>query len=238
LAALAACVAWLSGLSLSGVSRLLRRLKVRYRRGQEHLHSPDPDYDKKMQAVKRARLKACKRPGKVVFVYQDEFSYYRRASVAQAWHCQGGPGRYAQQGHSRNKKRRVIGALNAIDGRLFCWQRSKAGVRTLVRFYEALQAAYPDAEVIYVAQDNWPVHFHDEVVKSLKGSKIKLLPLPTYAPWTNPIEKVWRWLKQDVLHQHDFGDDWQGLQDAVTEWLAKWAGPSPALLRYVGLAQK
>jgi transposase len=223
-------------LTLGAVWRLLRRLGVRYRRGQEHLHSPDPEYDKKMQAVLGARDEAHRRPGEVAFVYQDEFTYYRRASAAQAWHPSGGPGRYAEQGLGRNQKRRVIGALDAFDGRLLCWQRSEAGVGTLKRFYKALEAAYPEARVIYVAQDNWPVHFHQDVLRSLAGAKVKLLRLPTYAPWTNPIEKVWRFLKADVLHQHDFGDNWQGLQQEVTDWLAKWAGPSPALLRYVGLA--
>jgi len=236
LAALATAVCWLAGLSMGGVSRLLRRLKVRYRRGQAHLHSPDPEYDQKMQAVQRARLRARRRPGEVIFLYQDEFTYYRRASAAPAWHPQGGPGRYAEQGHGKNGKKRLIGALDAQDGRLFCWQRSDAKVGTLKRFYKAVQDAYPQAEVIYVAQDNWPVHFHQDVLQSLKGTKVKLLRLPTYAPWTNPIEKVWRFLKADVLHQHDFGDDWQGLRQEVTNWLAKWTGPSPALLRYVGLA--
>jgi hypothetical protein len=46
---------------------------------------------------------------------------------------------------------------------------------------------------------------------------------------------VWRRLKQEVLHRHDLGDDWEGLKAAVTAWLAKWSGPSPGLVRYVGL---
>jgi transposase len=238
LAALGKAVAWMAGLSLSGVRGLLLRFGLRYRRGQAHLHSPDPDYDAKMRAVAAARLEAQRRPGRVVFVYQDEFTYYRRASAAGAWHRRGGPGRYAEQGHGKNSKRRVIGALNAHDGRLFCWQRSDAKVGTLKRYYKALRGAYPEAGRIYVAQDNWPVHFHADVLASLEGTNVRLLRLPTYAPWTNPIEKVWRWLKADKLHQHDFGDDWQGLQQEVTNWLAKWAGPSPALLRYVGLSSK
>jgi transposase len=236
LAALSKAVAWMACLKEAAVCRMLRRLGVRYRRGQEHLHSPDPDYDAKMRAVLAARHEAASRPGQVVFVYLDELTYYRRPSVANAWHHEGGPGRYAEQGHGRNSKRRVIGALDAVDGRLLCWQRSETGVGTLKRFYKALQAAYPEAEVIYVAQDNWPVHFHPDVLASLQGTRVKLLRLPTYAPWTNPIEKVWRFLKQELLHQHDFADDWAGLQRAVTEWLARWAGPSPRLLRYVGLA--
>jgi transposase len=68
LAALLATALWLRGLSLSGLSRLLSRLGVRYRRGQEHLHSPDPEYDAKMAAVASARAEAAARPGAVVFV--------------------------------------------------------------------------------------------------------------------------------------------------------------------------
>lgn len=235
LAALLGAVVWLRGLTVSGLSRLLARLGVRYRRGQEHLHSPDPEYDAKLAAVSRARAEAAARPGAVVFVYQDEFTAYRRPSVAQAWHEAGGPGRPAELGQKANNGRRLIGALDAVDGRVFCWQRAHADVGTLIRYYRALEGAYPAAEVIYVAQDNWPVHFHERILEAVQGTKIKLLRLPTYAPWTNPIEKVWRRLKQELLHQHDFGDDWAGLKAAISSWLQKWAGPSPGLLRYVGL---
>ena len=93
LAALLTAILWLGGLSKSGLSRLLGRLGVRYRRGQEHVHSPDPEYDAKMAAVAAARAEAAARPGAVVFVYQDEFTTHRRPSVARAWQEEGGPGR-------------------------------------------------------------------------------------------------------------------------------------------------
>jgi transposase len=226
---------WLRGLTQGGLARMLHRLGVRYRRGQRHLHSPDPDYDAKMAAVIDARIAAVDRPGAVVFVYQDEFTAGRRPSVAGAWHEAGGPGRPAEQGHKANTERRLIGAMDAVTGRVFCWQRAHADVATLIRFYRALAEAYPAAEVIYVAQDNWPVHFHPRVLEALQGTRIKLLRLPTYAPWTNPIEKLWRRLRQEVLHQHDFGDDWAGLKSAVTDWLGQWSEGSLDLLHYVGL---
>jgi hypothetical protein len=235
LATLLTAVLWLKGLTLGGLSRLLSRLDIRYRRGQEHLHSPDPEYDAKMAAVVAARAEAAARPGAVVFVYQDEFTAYRRPSVAQAWQEAGGPGRPAELGQKANNERRLIGSLDAIDGRVFCWQRAHADVGTLIRYYQALADSYPSAEKIYVAQDNWPVHFHPQVVEALRPTKVHLLRLPTYAPWTNPIEKVWRRLKQELLHQHDFGDDWEGLKRAISDWLERWAGPAPGMIRYVGL---
>lgn len=83
-------------------------------------------------------------------------------------------------------------------------------------------------------QDNWPVHLHPDVLAALPP-RLTLLPLPTYAPWTNPVEDLWRALLGDVIHHHDFGDDWAGLQSAVETWLARWDHASPDLLRIVGL---
>jgi transposase len=237
LAALTGVVVWLSGLSLGGVHQVLRRCRVHYRRGQRHVHSPDPAYDTKLAAVATARAEATARPGKVAFLYQDELTYYRRPSVAQTYAPAGGAGPAARQGHGSNTKRRIIGSLDAQTGRLFVWQRSRADVDTLIRYYRELEAAYPTAEVIYLAQDNWPVHFHARILAALANSRVRLLRLPTYAPWTNPIEKAWRWLYQEVLHQHDFADRWDDLQQAVGTWLAKWDKDSPDLLRYVGLAR-
>jgi hypothetical protein len=234
LALLVGAVVWLNELTLPGAHRLLRRLGLVYRRGQEHLHSPDPLYRAKLAAARAARAPG----GRVVLVYLDEFTYYRRPTVGRAYAPAGGPGPPAEQGHGRNRKRRVIGALDAVTGRLVYRQADKAGVAELGRFYRQLRAAYPAAERIYVAQDNWPVHFLPAVTGPLAGGPIELLRLPTYAPWTNPIEKVWRKLKGEALHQHPFADDWAGVRGAVDAWLAGAAADPPALRRYTGLGPR
>jgi DDE superfamily endonuclease len=238
LALLLAAVVWLAGLSPSGAHRLLRRLGIVYRRGQEHLHSPDPEYAAKRAAVARARAEARASGGRVVLVYLDEFTYYRRPAVARCYAPAGGPGAPAEQGHRKNRKRRVVAALGALTGRLTSWQGDKAGVDELLRFYRRLGEDYPEAEVIYVAQDNWPVHFHPRLLAGLAGTRLRLLRLPTYAPWTNPAEKVWRKLKQEVLHQHGFGDDWAGLQAEVGGWLERARADPAGLRRYTGLRRR
>lgn len=133
-----------------------------------------------------------------------------------------------------NTRRRIAACLEATTGRVVAWQRHRFDRTTLCRFYAAVVAAYPDAEIIFLAQDNWPVHFHPQLLAALPAP-ITLLPLPTYAPWTNPVEDLWRALLGDVLHHHDFGDDWAGLQAAVAAWLTGWEDDSPDLLRIVGL---
>lgn len=221
--------------TLSGIWSLLKRLKLHYKRGREYLHSPDADYDLKLQYVAAAYAQAQTQPERVVLLYQDELTYYRRPSLARGYAPAGHHQPLARLGYRPNRKRRISGSLNAVSGRFHAHQLERFGVSQLKRYYQQLEAAYPQAERLYLVQDNWPVHRHPELLTYFVTSRITPLFLPTYAPWTNPVEKVWLRLKQELLHLHDFADDWTGLQAAVQDWLAQWQQPSPDLLRYVGL---
>jgi hypothetical protein len=64
---------------------------------------------------------------------------------------------------------------------------------------------------------------------------IQLVFLPTYASWLNPIEKLWRWLRQDVLHCHRYRQDWLLLKQLVLDFMAQFSSGSATLLPYVGL---
>jgi hypothetical protein len=64
---------------------------------------------------------------------------------------------------------------------------------------------------------------------------IQLLPLPRYSSWANPIEKVWRKLRQDVLHQHRWAEARSQLRLKVNHWLDALKDGSLELLRYIGL---
>jgi len=61
--------------------------------------------------------------------------------------------------------------------------------------------------------------------------------LPTYASWCNPIEKLWRWLQQEVLHLHGHAGDWPQLKAKIQDFLDHFREGSVELLRYVGLTE-
>jgi hypothetical protein len=229
-------IPWLGDCCLATVWRTLRRLGLVYKRGRRHVHSPDPDYASKLQRVAAITWYSRQAPQQIVRLYEDEVTYYRKASVATAFAPRGGDQPRAEQGWGTNTSRRIAGCLDAASGALFSWQRAHFDAPTLLRFYQALEEAYPHADQLFLIQDNWPCHTALEVREGLRDSKITLVPLPTYAPWTNPIEKVWRKLYAEVWHLHPWVDAWDQLQTAVQTWLDHYTAPSETLLRYVGLA--
>lgn len=106
-----------------------------------------------------------------------------------------------------------------------------------IAFFPSSRSSNRQADVIYIALDNWPVHFHGYVRDHLaaRNSRIRLLPLPTYAPWTNPMEKVWLKLSREVLTLHSYGTRWQDLKAVMTAWFDELRGGSAQLLHEIGL---
>ena len=74
-------IGWMHPLTLPAVQRLLERFDLVYKRGQQHVHSPDPLYNKKLAAIRRARELAQLAPGQVVFLYADEHTANVRPRV-------------------------------------------------------------------------------------------------------------------------------------------------------------
>ncbi|CAG0963672.1 hypothetical protein ARNL5_01120 [Anaerolineae bacterium] len=234
MAGLRQAVPALANYSLVGIWKVLRRLKLRYKRGREYVHSPDPLYRQKMAYVEAATDLAQTCPDKNVLVYVDELTYYRRPSLASAYARQGHHQAAISLGYRANTHRRIAAALNAQTGQVIARQRATFDRKTFLAFLRSIQAAYPHAQRIFVVMDNWPVHFHPDLLLACQGTPLMLLRLPTYAPWTNPVEDLWRRLKQELLHHHPFDDDWESLKTAVDAWLAQWETPSTDLLHYVG----
>jgi hypothetical protein len=231
---------WLHGYSLSGVWRLLQRHGLHIRMAQVRQHSPDPDYLAKRDHLLDCLHEAASQPDEVVLVFLDEMGYYRWPAEGRTWGLAAPePAPQTERAGPTNKQWRVIGALNALSGRVDYLDAYIVGRAKLIEFYHQLGAAYPDARRIYVVQDNWSIQRHPEVQAALaEMPTIEPVWLPTYAPWLNPIEKLWRWLREQVLTLHRLAGDWQMLRERVNAFLDQFAEQAEGLLEYVGLRGK
>jgi hypothetical protein len=179
---------------------------------------------------------ARERPEAVTVLFEDEASFYRQPSQGWLWSWMGRRQPRMRYSHRANTVMRVVGFLDAADGRVHAWHFGKVSASRFARCLLEVASQYPQAQRIYVVVDNWPVHFHPLVLAALaREPRLELVRLPTYAPWLNASEKVWRWVRQRVSHAHPWCDDFAAFTEAVMSELRSFSQGSPALLRYVGL---
>jgi transposase len=227
-------------LTLSGVRRALERQGVGLRSAAVQHYSPDPEYATKYEHLVKCLNESATMPGRVTLVFLDEMGYARWPEPAPDWTGTApAPRPETDRAASPNRLWRIIGALNALTGRVDFLDAYIVGRAKVIQFYGQLNDAYPAAERLLVVQDNWSIHTHEDVLGALeRWPRIEPVWLPTYSPWLNPIEKLWRWLRQDVLKLHRLAGDWPSLRGRVNQFLGQFAMGSQDLLRYVGLLGK
>jgi hypothetical protein len=232
-----ATFAWLHDYSLSGVWRLLRRAKLKLRSARVQQYSPDPAYVGKVERLEQCLRQAAQACDQCVVVFLDEMGYTRWPEPVATWaEARQVPQPVAVRASTNNQQWRIIGALNAWTGQVHYLDGYIVGRAKVIAFYQQLVQAYPEAERIYVVQDNWSIHQHADVMTALTDmTQVEPVWLPTYAAWRNPIEKLWRWLRQAVLHMHQLAGDWSALRQRVRTFLDQFAHGSRELLYYVGL---
>ena len=171
-------------------------------------------------------------------LYEDEASFYRQPSQGWLWACMGRQQPRMPFAHGANTRVRILGLLNAVTGAVWHTEKSCIDRKTFARAVRAAAGGYPLARRIFVVVDNWPVHFHPDAMAILaKDPRIELVSLPTYSPWLNAIEKLWRWLRQQVVHAHPYARDFVLFKQRLSQALDSLADGSPALLQYVGLGK-
>lgn len=176
-------------------------------------------------------------PQDIVLLFLDEKGYSVWPDPARDW-AEGAPANppRADRQKSNNGLWRIVGCLNAWTGKLLYLDNYIVGRQKIIEMYGRIANAYRRAKKIYVVQDNWSIHTHEEVLAALHAyPKIKPVWLPTYAPWLNPIEKLWRWLVETILKMHRLAGDWPELHKRVNAFLDQFLRGSLKLLDYVGL---
>ena len=228
-----ASFAWLHHYTLSGVWYLLQQCGLKLRSAQVQQHSPDPDYQLKLFRLKKCLREAARQPRSIAAVFLDEFGYTCWPEPAPDWAA---TTPIARHGDGNNQQWRTIGALNALTGQVAYLDAYIIGRAKVIEFYAQLNDSYRRRETVYVIQDNWSIHHHPEVLQALaEYPRLQPVWLPTYAPWLNPIEKLWRWVRQDVLKLHQLANDWMELRHRVCLFLDQFARGSCNVLHYVGL---
>jgi putative transposase len=133
------------------------------------------------------------------FYYADEFNVSWFPTLQAMWSPKGQQVMIRTPGQPT--KHYGIGAVNYHTGETEVIFRRRKRRREIAELLQRLVDKHPTGTV-FVAWDNASSHEDDEVEEVVRGAagRLVLLYLPTYSPWLNPIERLWRQFRRDVTH--------------------------------------
>ena len=138
------------------------------------------------------------KPGEV-FYYADEFNVSWLPTLKAMWSPKGQQVMITTP--RQPKKQYGIGGVNYHTGESLVIFRRRKRRPQIAEFLQCLLDKHP-SETVYVAWDNVNTHQDDEVEAVVRAAagRLVLMYLPTYSPWLNPIEMLWRHFRREVTH--------------------------------------
>jgi len=190
------------GIHLSGetIRRGLHQLGFAWRRPRPVLGLVDPDYDAKLRRIKRLLTTL---PDEEVAVFEDEVDVHLNPKIGACWMTKAEQATVETPGN--NVKRHVAGSLVWRTGTLLVSPPGKRrNAQLFLAHLDDLRRRLRGFRKIHVICDNAAFHYCQAVWEYLAkwGDRIKLHFLPTYAPETNPIERVWWHLHETITRNH------------------------------------
>jgi len=132
------------------------------------------------------------------------------------------------------KKHYGLGAVNYHTGETVVLIRKRKRRSEIAQLLQALLDKHPTG-AIYLAWDNVSTHQDDEIEAVVRGAagRLVLLYLPTYSPWLNPIEMLWRHYRREVTHCELF-ETVHALLDATRDFFARYNEIPDRVLSIIG----
>jgi transposase len=161
-------------------------------------------------------------PADEIAVFQDEVDINTNPKIGPMWMRKGAQATVRTPG--TNTKRYLAGALNWRTGEVILTEGRRRNADLFLAHLDELRWRYRRYRVIHVICDNAAFHRPDRC-KKIKdylqkwGHRIQLHFLPTYAPETNPIERVWWHLHEEITRNHRC-ENIEQLLDLVFEWFS------------------
>lgn len=200
------------------VRRKLRAEGLVYRRPRPVVGPKDPQRAAKLRKL-RHLLKHL--PANEIAVFQDEVDINTNPKIGSMWMRRGEQAEVVTPG--TNEKRYLSGSLSWRTGELTLTEgqpRQGRNTDLFLAHLDDLRRKYRCYRVIHVVCDNAKPHKARRVEQYLAehGGRVRIHYLPTHAPETNPIERVWWHLHEEITRNHRCRS-MDELLDMVFDWL-------------------
>jgi transposase len=106
----------------------------------------------------------------------------------------------------------LSGIIDIITHKVVIQEDLTLNAESTIRFFQKIEESYPCKRKIHVFCDNAPYYRNKAVKQYLSSSRIALHFLPPYSPNLNPIERLWKWMKERVIYNtyYEHFEDFKG----------------------------
>ena len=170
---------------------------------------------------------------KALLLFGDEASFPQWGTLTYTWARRGQQPKVKTSGKRKGYK--VFGLIEYFTGRLFYQgQEGRLNSATYIAFLKRVleQTTRP----IILIQDGARYHTSTETKAffAQQTARLQVVQLPTYSPDYNPIEKLWKKIKQQDTHLHYF-PTFEALTEKVEQALLKFTNTPEEILTLCGL---
>ena len=170
---------------------------------------------------------------KALLLFGDEASFPQWGTLTYTWARRGQQPKIKTSGKRQGYK--VFGLIDYFTGCLF--YQGQAGRLNSAAYLAFLRRVLEQTtQPIVLIQDGARYHTSSETKAffAQQTARLQVFQLPTYSPDYNPIEKLWKKIKQQDTHLHYF-PTFEALTDRVEQALLKFANIPEEILALCSL---
>jgi transposase len=182
--------------SLSGIKDLLHNLNYSYK--QLNLFPIKADLEQQKQFVLEFEQLNQNLTTAEEIVFIDGVHPQHNTRSSKAW-IPTGTEKYLPTNTGRDRLN-LNGAYNLNNQDVIIRSDPSINAQSTIKLLEQIQAHYPDRVRIYVILDNAKYYRSRLVQEYVQQSRIKLIFLPPYSPNLNLIERLWKFLRKEVIN--------------------------------------
>lgn len=94
----------------------------------------------------------------------------------------------------------LSGMIDVIQHNVIVQEDRTLNAEATIQFFRRIEEAYPTKRKVHIFCDNAPYYRNRAVKRYLETARVELHFLPPYSPNLNPIERLWKWMKERVIY--------------------------------------
>jgi transposase len=166
-----------------------------------------------------------------ILIYIDEAHIHRDMDLGYTWAPKGQPAYRLSECASLSNRVNWYGALNFTDGQCLIWNEGNCNTDHTIMFLERVADWLGDTDrPVIIIWDGAPWHRAIRIRDRAEALGLQLMALPGYSPDLNPIEGLWKWMREEVTQHHSY-KTMRDLFNACKNFIDRINGDPDALVK-------